>query len=403
LPAAGDSPPVARGHTSIASDGGQQTTAASPRTFRCESCGGPADERGLCGDCERVFHSVLNSEKARPSETLIAAVRAALTSGEPGPPEGIAHDALAGPWDAGASSRPAGEAGTTAPESEVGRFVANGMRGMGSLIARLPNALPKLDARTRAVPVAVAVVVIVVAIGVPLRQQLVDHAATPAVASVSVTPGVKEPSDAQDDRPDVPAPPARVDDVPRERVTTATAEGRAQSGSAGAKKPTPAGRATASVRKSTRPARPARPPVRETAPVLVPISASETPAVASLTPVAPSVAPATPAPEPAAEPVGPLFEISQVNEPPRVASRVDPQVPGDWQARAVNDVVILRVLVSQGGRPSTVNVLRGSRAGPVLDDAAIAAVKQWTFSPARRRGQAVSCWFNVGVPLRATD
>jgi protein TonB len=281
---------------------------------------------------------------------------------------------------------------------------------MGSRIARLlPNALPTLDARTRAIGVAVAVVavvVIVVAIGVPVRQQLVDHAATPALASASVTPeGVKAPSDAQDGRRDVPAPPARDEspDVPRERVTAATGEDRAQSGSAGAKKPTPAGRPRTGVRQSTRAARPARPPVRETAPLLVPISASETPAVASLTPVAPSVAPATPAPEPAAEPVGPLFEISQVNEPPRVASRVDPQVPGGWQARAVNDVVILRVLVSQSGRASTVSVLRGSRAGPVLDDAAIAAVRQWTFSPARRRGQAVSCWLNVGVPLRATD
>jgi hypothetical protein len=27
-------------------------------------------------------------------------------------------------------------------------------------------------------------------------------------------------------------------------------------------------------------------------------------------------------------------------------------------------------------------------------------VRKWSFSPARKRGQAVSCWYNVGVPLR---
>jgi hypothetical protein len=36
-----------------------------------------------------------------------------------------------------------------------------------------------------------------------------------------------------------------------------------------------------------------------------------------------------------------------------------------------------------------------------VDDAVVAAVKQWTFTPARKRGEAVSCWFNVGVSLTA--
>jgi hypothetical protein len=29
----------------------------------------------------------------------------------------------------------------------------------------------------------------------------------------------------------------------------------------------------------------------------------------------------------------------------------------------------------------------------------VAAVKQCTFSPARKKGEAVSCWLNVGVPV----
>ena len=46
-----------------------------------------------------------------------------------------------------------------------------------------------------------------------------------------------------------------------------------------------------------------------------------------------------------------------------------------------------------------VNLLRKSKAGASLDNAIVAAVKQWTFVPARKRGEAVSCWFHVGVPV----
>ena len=46
-----------------------------------------------------------------------------------------------------------------------------------------------------------------------------------------------------------------------------------------------------------------------------------------------------------------------------------------------------------------INLLRRSKAGPSLDDAIVAAVKKWTFVPARRRGEPVSCWFHVGVPV----
>jgi protein TonB len=134
-------------------------------------------------------------------------------------------------------------------------------------------------------------------------------------------------------------------------------------------------------------------------PIAAPLLATEAPALEILAPAAAPVAPETTAPEPVEAPVGPLFEMSQVNEPPRIASQVEPSVPDVLQG-PLNDVVIVRVLVSQSGHAATVNLLRRSKAGAALDEAVIAAVKQWTFSPARKRGQAVSCWFNVGVPLR---
>jgi periplasmic protein TonB len=123
------------------------------------------------------------------------------------------------------------------------------------------------------------------------------------------------------------------------------------------------------------------------------------PAVAPSLPEAPASAASTAPPPAAAQ--GPFFEPTDVTEAPRVATRVEPDVPEDLRGRARNEIVIVRILVSQSGRPSRVTVLRRSKTGPRLDDAVIAAVNQWTFSPARRRGEAVSSWYNMGVPIVA--
>jgi TonB family protein len=97
--------------------------------------------------------------------------------------------------------------------------------------------------------------------------------------------------------------------------------------------------------------------------------------------------------------VGPVFEIRDVNESPRVATRVEPRLPAALRARKVNEVVIVRALVSPSGHPSQVSLLRRSKAGQELDDVVLAAVNEWTFSPARKKGEAVSCWFNFGVSV----
>jgi TonB family protein len=82
-----------------------------------------------------------------------------------------------------------------------------------------------------------------------------------------------------------------------------------------------------------------------------------------------------------------------------VATRVEPRLPDDVAKRYPNDVVVVRVLVSQTGHPFRVSLLRHSLGGRSLDDAVVAAVSQWTFSPARKRGEAVSCWMNFGVQI----
>jgi hypothetical protein len=88
--------------------------------------------------------------------------------------------------------------------------------------------------------------------------------------------------------------------------------------------------------------------------------------------------PPTEAPAPAvAPPLGPFFETTTVNESPRIATRVEPQLPEEFRARPLSEVVIVRALVSQGGHPSRISLLRRSKTGPRLDNAVITAVNQW--------------------------
>ena len=115
---------------------------------------------------------------------------------------------------------------------------------------------------------------------------------------------------------------------------------------------------------------------------------------------APIQAPA--APEPPASPRTPFFGSTDVTEVPQVASRVEPRLPDELVNSRVNDVVVVHLLVSQTGHPFRISLLRRSRLGAQMDDAVIAAVNRWTFLPARKNGEAVSCWLNVGVPIMSS-
>jgi TonB family protein len=63
--------------------------------------------------------------------------------------------------------------------------------------------------------------------------------------------------------------------------------------------------------------------------------------------------------------------------------------------------VIVRVLVSPSGRAVEASAVRNPIKDDGLSAAAAATVKQWSYNPARKKGQPVSCWFNVGVPFKA--
>jgi hypothetical protein len=184
--------------------------------------------------------------------------------------------------------------------------------------------------------------------------------------------------------------PVKAPDAPK-KAATDEAEGVRKAPAPPAK---PAARARAAAKPAAKPA--ARVPPAE--PVLAARLTTETVAPVAAVPAPPPVVETARAIAPAA-PSGRVFEPTDVDQAPQVATRVEPRIPGELKGSVSSDIVIVRVLVSQSGHPYRISLLRRSRVGPSVDDLVVAAVNQWTFSPARKRGEAVSSWYNVGVPL----
>jgi len=101
-----------------------------------------------------------------------------------------------------------------------------------------------------------------------------------------------------------------------------------------------------------------------------------------------------PPPQPA-EPVRLDFR----KEEARPVTRVEPVYPDLAVAGRVQGVVILEVLVDAQGVPSSVNVLRSI---PLLESAAIEAVRQWRWNPFKLLERPVPFWVTVTVNFRLT-
>ena len=407
---------------------------------RCESCGGPAGDGGLCMACQQAFHALLDSANPAPPAHVVA--DAVAPAGEAVAP--VAAVALEMP--AAVSAAPAATA--AAASANGGAVIAASARSPVAVADVTPapvksvirvetptspppvasvDPVPEAKASKPVAPVAAAAVppvqrrspartiagapaaiLVIAAIGFPVAKlwlggqessPIIREApavkSSPEPARAVTPPAVPTPAATTAGRESVVQTPPQAPTVQQTRSKVApVAPTPPKAGTASSNMPR-----TAAARVPSRTSRQPVMPVRQTA------AAVTSPAVPAPAPeVAPPVAAApAPAPEPPPAPVGPFFELRDVNETPRVATRVEPQVPDDLRDRQLNEVVIVRVLVTQTGHPLMINLLRKSKAGPTLDHAIVAAVKQWTFVPARKRGEAVSCWFHVGVPVSTSN
>jgi periplasmic protein TonB len=88
--------------------------------------------------------------------------------------------------------------------------------------------------------------------------------------------------------------------------------------------------------------------------------------------------------------------VRDVATPPELVRRVMPEYPRQARAREIEGQVVLEIVLDRNGRiEQEVRVLRSI---PALDTAAITAVRQWKFRPARdRAGNAVRVVMEVPV------
>jgi protein TonB len=100
-----------------------------------------------------------------------------------------------------------------------------------------------------------------------------------------------------------------------------------------------------------------------------------------------------PAPPPA---VTPVRLHSGIRAPQKVA-HVAPDYPSIARAARVQGIVILEATIDAGGDVTAARVLRSV---PMLDDAALQAVRQWKFTPARLNGQPIPVVMTVTVDFR---
>jgi protein TonB len=99
-------------------------------------------------------------------------------------------------------------------------------------------------------------------------------------------------------------------------------------------------------------------------------------------------------PAEAPAPPAPVVRVGGLIREPRKVRDVPPVYPSVARAARVQGVVILEATITPQGRVEEVKVLRGV---PALDEAAVEAVKQWTYTPTLLGGVPVSVVMTVTV------
>ncbi|MGB9764737.1 MAG: energy transducer TonB [Candidatus Saccharicenans sp.] len=87
-------------------------------------------------------------------------------------------------------------------------------------------------------------------------------------------------------------------------------------------------------------------------------------------------------------------------KPPKLIKKVDPVYPEEARKAGVEGIVILEVTTDQFGRVASVRVLKSV---PLLDEAAIDAVKQWVYEPVIIDGKPKPIVFTVTVNFQLKE
>jgi len=87
--------------------------------------------------------------------------------------------------------------------------------------------------------------------------------------------------------------------------------------------------------------------------------------------------------------------------PPGILAKVDPVYPAIARQAGQQGTVLLKIEILVNGRPGRITIARSTNY-PALDEAAMAAVRQWQFVPTKdlSSGQAIVCTTTLPVSFR---
>ena len=97
-----------------------------------------------------------------------------------------------------------------------------------------------------------------------------------------------------------------------------------------------------------------------------------------------------------------LFNYGDTDVKPVPRERVAPEYPEELRAAGVQGDVVVEFIIGLKGEVVVAAIV--SSADPRLEAPALAAVKQWKFTPAKKRGKVVNCrvsqrlTFNLPAP-----
>jgi protein TonB len=89
--------------------------------------------------------------------------------------------------------------------------------------------------------------------------------------------------------------------------------------------------------------------------------------------------------------------VRDADVPPRLLKQVRPAYPSEAFVKKVEGTVVIELLIDERGRVARARIVRSV---PLLDEAAVEAVRQWAFVPASKRGRAVASLALAPVTFR---
>lgn len=95
----------------------------------------------------------------------------------------------------------------------------------------------------------------------------------------------------------------------------------------------------------------------------------------------------------------PVRAEAAFDDPPTPLRTQAPRYPDALRKDGITGMVSISVTIDEKGSVAAATVTKSTNAG--FDDAALEAVKQWKFKPAKKGGQPVAV--TVVLPIRFTD